>query len=104
MIPINPSSALTRSPKFIGEEWAAFFDDQTGFDPAGNVSGGWRGILYGNLALIDPVRAWSFFTRTDFNPEWIDGGATRTWYLAMAAGMRHLFLPTSRSTTTDLYH
>ena len=86
MIPINPSSALTRSPTFIREEWSAFFDDRTGFDPAKGVAGGWCGILYGNLALIDPSTAWAFFTRNDFRNEWIDGGASRTWYLALAAG------------------
>ena len=92
MLPLNPSSALTRSPTFIREEWSAFFDDITGIQPASTIAGGWRGILYGNLALIDPAAAWRFFTREDFDAGWIDGGASRTWYLCVAAGVYFIFL------------
>lgn len=54
--------------------------------PASKVDGGWRGVLYANLALIDPKASWDFFAQPNFNYSWIDGGATRTWYLAFAAG------------------
>lgn len=55
--------------------------------PAEKVEGGWKGVLYANLALIDPQAAWDFFAQRDFNYSWIDGGASRTWYLAFAAGL-----------------
>lgn len=54
--------------------------------PAAKVDGGWRGVLYANLALLDPKASWEFFAQDDFDYSWIDGGATRTWYLAFAAG------------------
>ncbi|KAI9825391.1 MAG: hypothetical protein M1832_001121 [Thelocarpon impressellum] len=83
MIPLNPSSGLTRSPNFVREEWARYFDDGR----ADQIAGGWRGILYANLALIDPATAWNFFAQTPFDAGWIDGGASRAWYLAYAAGL-----------------
>ena len=85
MLPLLPSSAYTRSQAFIGEEWSQFFSP-TSFSPASNIAGGWRGVLYGNLACIDPKTAWEFFSREDFKAEWIDGGASRTWYMAFSAG------------------
>ena len=54
--------------------------------PADTVAGGWKGVLFANLALIDPVAAWNFFAGQNFDLGWIDGGASRTWYLAFAAG------------------
>jgi endo-1,3(4)-beta-glucanase len=67
---------------FVAEEWIKFFSG----DRADQVAGGWRGILYANLAIIDPVAAWEFFSQPNFKPEWLDGGASRAWYLAYAAG------------------
>lgn len=83
MLPLLPSSAYTRNPNFVAEEWHRFFD-------AGRVDliqGGWRGVLYANLALIDPRAAWRFFSQAGFKNEWLDGGASLTWYLAWAAGL-----------------
>lgn len=85
MLPLSPSTSYTRSSTFIEEEWAAYFSESA-FNPASTVNGGWRGILYGNLACIDPRAAWNFFSQQQFDPSWIDGGASRTWYLAYAAG------------------
>lgn len=85
MLPINPSSAYTRTARFVREEWDAYFGPN-GSCPVTAVEGGWRGILYANLAIIDPQASWAFFAQADFDPGWIDGGATRTWYLAYAAG------------------
>jgi len=85
MIPINPSSALTRTKDFVTEEWNTYFRDGA-VDPAANVQGGWKGILYANLAIIDPAASWRFFSQSDFDSSWLDGGASRTWYLAYAAG------------------
>lgn len=65
------------------EEWNSFFSngrvDQT--------EGGWRGILYSNLAIIDPKTSYNWFKQANFNLIYIDGGASRTWYLAFAAGL-----------------
>ena len=54
--------------------------------PADTVQGGWKGVLFANLALIDPVASWNFFAQQNFDLGWVDGGASRTWYLALAAG------------------
>lgn len=32
------------------------------------------------------MAAWNFFAQEDFDPAWLDGGASRTWYLVFAAG------------------
>lgn len=85
MLPINPSSAYTRTARFIREEWEAYFDAD-GCTPVTTVAGGWRGILYANLAIINPKASWEFFAQPNFDPSWLDGGASRTWYLAYAAG------------------
>lgn len=83
MLPLLPFSTYTRGKNFVQEEWNTFFSngrvDQT--------EGGWRGILYSNLAIIDPKTSYNWFNQANFNPVYIDGGASRTWYLAFAAGL-----------------
>ena len=86
MIPLNPSSTLTRTKQFVSEEWNTYFADNA-VDAAKNVGGGWKGILYANLAIIDPQTSFNFFNQDNFDSSWLDGGASRTWYLAYAAGM-----------------
>ncbi|ORY13237.1 endo-1,3(4)-beta-glucanase 1 precursor [Clohesyomyces aquaticus] len=83
MIPMNPSSAYTRPQGFVKEEWDAYFSDGR----VDKVQGGWKGILYANLALVDPQTAYNFFSRSDFDASVLDGGASRTWYLAFCAAM-----------------
>lgn len=85
MIPLNPSSALTRTKKFVSEEWNAYFANGR-VAQASNVAGGWKGLLYANLAIVDPKASYTFFAQGNFDPSWLDGGASRTWYLAYAAG------------------
>jgi endo-1,3(4)-beta-glucanase len=80
-----PHSPFTRRKEFVSQEWQAMFAE-TATNPASKVDGGWRGVLYANLALIDPKASWKFFAQPNFDYSWIDGGATRTWYLAFAAG------------------
>ena len=41
----------------------------------------------GNLGTVNAQSAWDFFSRPDFSMAWIDGGASRTWYLAFAAAL-----------------
>ncbi|KAE8145875.1 endo-1,3-beta-glucanase Engl1 [Aspergillus avenaceus] len=86
MLPLLPASSYVRSQKFMKEEWEALFAPNAAA-PAQNVQSGWKGVLYANLALIDPVAAWEFFSQPNFSSSWIDGGASRTWYLALAAGL-----------------
>lgn len=86
MIPINPSSPYIRNQNFVTEEWNTYFCDRC-VDPVNTVAGGWRGILYSNLALINPVITWNWLTGSGFDAEYLDDGASLTWYLALAAGM-----------------
>jgi endo-1,3(4)-beta-glucanase len=83
MIPIAAHSALVRRKKFVQEEWDTYFSNGR----VDKVGGGWRGILYSNLALIDPKAAYKFFSAKIFDPSWLDGGASRTWYLAYCAAL-----------------
>ncbi|KKY37749.1 putative glycoside hydrolase family 81 protein [Diaporthe ampelina] len=82
MLPLLPATKLVRGDRFVSEEWAQYFSNGR----ADAVVGGWRGVLYGNLATIDPRTAWNFFSSSTFDPSWLDGGASLTWYLAYAAG------------------
>jgi len=52
------------------------------------VQGGWKPILYANLALIDPQTSYAFFADPNFNTP-LDGGASRTFYIAYAAALRN---------------
>ena len=97
MLPLLPSSAYTRTRPFVTQEWNEYFAP-TGARPATGVDGGWKGILYANLALINAKAAWNFFSQSNFDYSWIDGGASRTWYLAFAAGK---FLPCVALNITD---
>ncbi|RYP67710.1 hypothetical protein DL771_007117 [Monosporascus sp. 5C6A] len=81
MLPLLPSTKFTRPSEFVRQEWATYFDNGR----AQKVEGGWKGILYANLATIDPRAAWDFFTDKSFDPAWLDGGASLTWYLAFCA-------------------
>lgn len=53
-------------------------------------TGGYRSILYANLALIDARASYSFFRDGIdgfWDERWIDSGASRTWCLVWAAAM-----------------
>jgi endo-1,3(4)-beta-glucanase len=87
MLPLLPSSTLTRTTEFVQEEWDTYFSNGR----AEAVQGGWKGVLFANLALINPTASWNFFTASNWDASWLDGGASRTWYLALAAGMFYPF-------------
>ncbi|KAH7080736.1 endo-1,3(4)-beta-glucanase 1 precursor [Paraphoma chrysanthemicola] len=82
MIPLNPSSAYTRPRQFVQEEWDNYFSNGR----ADQVQGGWKAILYANYALINPQKAYEFFKDPGFSTP-LDGGASRTWYLAYTAAL-----------------
>ncbi|KAF2427716.1 glycoside hydrolase [Tothia fuscella] len=83
MIPIMPNSGLIRKANFVKEEWAKYFDNGR----VNAVQAGWKGILYANLAFIDVTSSWNFFASSFFDPGNLDGGASRTWYLTLAAAL-----------------
>jgi endo-1,3(4)-beta-glucanase len=83
MIPLAPCSALVRTPAFVREEWEAYFSNGR----VDQVLHGWRGLLYANLALVKPRMAWEFFAQKSFQLDWLDRGASRTWYLAWCAAL-----------------
>lgn len=91
MLPLLPSTRLSRPHDFVRQEWQTYFDGGR----AERVDGGWRGVLFGNLATFDPRGAWAFFAQPTFDPAWLDGGASLTWYLAYCAGswLSLAFLP-----------
>ena len=101
MIPMMPFSTVTRRRDFVQTEWDQFF--------AKNISAiesGWRGILMSNLALIDPDASYQFFSGKsgDYKDDMLDGGASRTWYLAYAAGLKEAeasgYKPASSNSST----
>lgn len=61
------------SQRVVKEEWETYFSRGR----VDEVGGGWRGILYANLGLIDPKAAFRFFNQPNFDPGWLDGGASR---------------------------
>ncbi|KAL2016098.1 hypothetical protein VTK56DRAFT_4272 [Thermocarpiscus australiensis] len=83
MLPLLPQALLVRTPAFVAEEWEAYFSGGR----AQAVAGGWKGILFGNYATIDPRGAYAFFSAPGFDASWLDGGASLTWYLCYSAAL-----------------
>ena len=83
MIPLMPFSTLARTQRFVTEEWNTYFSNGR----AQNVTGGWQGILMANLAIIDPVTSYNFFSNPSFDMGLLDGGASLTWYLTLSAAL-----------------
>ncbi|KAF2137622.1 glycoside hydrolase family 81 protein [Aplosporella prunicola CBS 121167] len=83
MIPVHVPSTLIRTPNFVREEFNTYMSNGR----INEAEGGWRGILYANLALIDPRASYDFFANPGFDMGLLDGGASRTWYLAYAAAL-----------------
>lgn len=83
MLPLSPASPYIRSRTFVSEEWNTYFSNGR----VDQVGGGWRGVLWANYALVDPVAAYNFFAQSAFDYGWIDGGASRSWYLAFCAAL-----------------
>ncbi|CAN6674358.1 glucan endo-1,3-beta-D-glucosidase 1 [Trichomonascus vanleenenianus] len=85
MIPITPVSALMRQEEFVQQEWeeklAAIIN---------TIDSGWTGILRINQALFDADASYEFFSQDNFNPQYLDNGASLTWYLAYSSGMKSI--------------
>ncbi|KAF2625074.1 glycoside hydrolase family 81 protein [Macroventuria anomochaeta] len=99
ILPVNPSSAYTRPKDFVTEEWNTFFSNGR----VDQVAGSWRGILYANLALIDPETSYNYFADPNFDYGSLDGGASRTWYLAYSASMLNIEAAKAEPDTTLQY-
>ncbi|KAF2753973.1 endo-1,3-beta-glucanase [Pseudovirgaria hyperparasitica] len=82
MLPLCPATAFTRRSEFAKEEFEAVFEGRLQ-----DVGGGWLGIIMANVALFDPQRAYRFFADDAFKDEWLDDGASRTWYLCWCAAL-----------------
>ncbi|KAF4555038.1 Glycosyl hydrolase family 81 C-terminal domain-containing protein [Elsinoe fawcettii] len=83
MIPLFPFSPYVRSRTFVQEEWDTYFSNGR----VDSIAAGWRGILYANLALIDPTTSWNWFSNRNFDVQYLDGGASLTWYRAWSAAL-----------------
>jgi len=83
MLPLMPFSTLIRTPQFVREEWDTYFSGGR----VDNVTGGWRGVLYANLAIIDANTSYRWFSNPNFNMQYLDGGASLTWYLTYSAAL-----------------
>ncbi|KAJ4312405.1 endo-1,3-beta glucanase [Fusarium piperis] len=83
MIPILPPSNLARTKTFVQQEWDTYFSSGR----VDKINNEWKGIIYGNYATINPKAAWTFFSSSKFDAKWVDGGASRTWFLAYAAAL-----------------
>lgn len=82
MIPILPPTPFVRDEKFVKEEWETYFNNSR----VDAIQNAWKGIIYANYATVDPKKAWEFFTSPSFDPQWLDGGASLTWFMAYSAG------------------
>ena len=89
MIPVHAPTGLTRNKNFIQEEWDAFF----GGGAIDSIDNPWKGIAYAQYALVDPVVSYEFFASDSFQDNWIDGGASRSWSMAYAAGKSFSMCP-----------
>jgi len=93
MIPVTPISPFLRPAAFVQAEWSTRLNSIMS-----QVTSGWKGLCYANLAISDPKTAWNFFT-IGFNSQWLDDGASLTWYLAFVAGLLQGGPTTSGPTT-----
>jgi endo-1,3(4)-beta-glucanase len=85
MIPLLATSPYIRKASFVQEEWDTYFSNGR-FD---DVETSWKGILLANYATCDPEGVMDTLMG-QFDATWLDGGASRTWYLAYVGGLQKL--------------
>ncbi|SPO04938.1 related to glucan 1,3-beta-glucosidase [Cephalotrichum gorgonifer] len=83
MLPLLAPSAVARTRQFVLEEWKTYFSEGR----VDRINSAWKSVIYGNYASASPREAWEFFNNRAFDPAWLDGGVSLTWYLAYAAAM-----------------
>lgn len=82
MLPITPISSYIRGATFVQQEWKAKLESIVD-----QIPDGWRGILKLNVGLFDPRAAWNWFSSSEWDDRYLDGGMSRTWSLAYLAGI-----------------
>ncbi|KAA8893496.1 endo-1,3-beta-glucanase Engl1 [Sphaerosporella brunnea] len=82
MLPLTAISPYIRSSTFVKQEWDVYFAGKTG-----NIDDGWKGILYANYAIYNPTSSYNFFNSSSWQNKWLDGGASRLWYMAFAGAL-----------------
>lgn len=89
MIPVMPFSSFVRTPALVQQEWSAYFSNRTDGTNQyiDTIQDGWKGILMANYGIVDPTSCYNFFSDSTFQAQYLDGGASRTWYLAWCAGL-----------------
>ncbi|KAL2213280.1 glycoside hydrolase family 81 protein [Sarocladium strictum] len=83
MIPVHGPTGLVRNKNFIRQEWDSFFSNGR----VDRFDNPWKSIAYAQYALVNPQAAWSYFASGNFQERWVDGGASRSWYMAYAAAL-----------------
>ncbi|TGZ80596.1 glycoside hydrolase [Ascodesmis nigricans] len=81
MLPLTAISPYIRSSTFVQQEWNVYWPGGTAVEA---LTDGWKGVLWANWALFDPVKSHEMFRRVDWVNSWLDGGASRAWYLSFA--------------------
>ena len=71
MIPATPITEEVRLAKFVEEEWSTILSKIIG-----NVSGGWKGLLYTSYATINRGEAFNQLMNVP-----LDDGLSRAWAL-----------------------
>jgi endoglucanase Acf2 len=82
-IPLSIQTAVTNIITPASEEWNQYFSNGR----VDSIAGGWRGIIHASQAQFDPLAAFQWFSQQNFDYGWLDGGASRTWYLAYTAAL-----------------
>ncbi|CUS15502.1 unnamed protein product [Tuber aestivum] len=86
MIPVTAMSPYIRSADFCELEYKTYFSKGLHYGRSG-ADRLWAGIIEANRAIFDARGSWEFFNRPDFDDAMIDGGASRTWFMVLSAGM-----------------
>lgn len=79
MLPLTPASVVVRGKDFVQQEWNSLLAPVVG-----SLNNGWAGILRANQALFDPKSSYDYFASPSFTSSLLDGGASRSWYLAFS--------------------
>ncbi|QSL66570.1 hypothetical protein MERGE_000952 [Pneumocystis wakefieldiae] len=79
MLPLTSISPYIRIPSFVKSEW----DDKL-TSIVDTIEDGWKGILYANLAIVDPKKSYEFFSK-NFDKRFLDMGSSLTWYLVYSS-------------------
>lgn len=81
MLPLTPALLLSRTPEFCAQEW----NDVLSYLDLGAATEGWASLLLtGNMAIIDPHRAYNMIKGLGKN---LDHGLSGAWAMYWAASL-----------------